>query len=334
MPILLSPKFGLINAGSSAGIVATWSSGPEYQVLDDAYFGAEPQPLHEAGSLYAIEEAGPKSLRPVGEFNRGKIVVRGWAIEHWLNGTRLLSCDLAGDEGKARIQASKFASMPLFAKSDKGRIALQDHGDEVAYRSLKLRELGEHPGRIALFNGRDLTGWVPFLPDGSDPAQVWSVDAEGNLVCSGTPAGYIQTAEDYTSYVLELDWRWDPVTKQPGNSGVLLRKTGEDKVWPRSLEAQLMADHAGDFWIIDGFPATTVPERTNGRNAKHSHANENPVGQWNHYRISVDRGLVTLEVNGQVLNQASGVLEVPGRICLQSEGAPIHFRNVRLTPIG
>ena len=114
---------------------------------------------------------------------------------------------------------------------------------------------------------------------------------------------------------------------------MLLRKHGEDKVWPRSLEAQLMSGSAGDFWMIGEFPATTIPERTNGRNAKHSHDMEKPVGEWNHYRISVDREVVTLEINGQVVNQASGVLKVPGRICLQSEGAPIHFRKVRLTPI-
>ena len=92
---------GVIYRVSDAGD-ATYSSGPEYQVLDDAYFGAEPQPLHEAGSLYAIEEPGPKSLRPVGQFNRGRIVVQGWNVEHWLNGTRLLVCDLASDDGQAR----------------------------------------------------------------------------------------------------------------------------------------------------------------------------------------------------------------------------------------
>ncbi len=311
----------------------TWASGPEYQVLDDAALGQKPEALHSAGALYALCEPGPKHPNPAGQFNRSRIVLRGWNIEHWLNGERLLVCDLASVDGQARIARSKFASMPLFAKSDRGRIALQDHGDEVAYRNLKLRELGEASGATALFNGRDLSGWSFFLEDGSDPKAVWSVDAEGNLVCGGKPAGYIYTERDYASFVLELDWRWDPKTKQAGNSGVLLRKVGEDKIWPRSLEAQLMSGNAGDFWLIGEFPAKTVVERTNGRNAKKTHANEKPVGEWNHYRIKVDHGTVTLEVNGQVLNQATEVLEVPGRICLQSEGAPIHFRSIVLTPI-
>ena len=118
---------------------ATYTSGPEYQVIDDAYFGEEPQPLHEAGALYAIAPAEGKQLLPVGSFNRGKVVVDGWHVEHWLNGARVLTCDLASPDGKARIAASKFAQMPLFATLARGRIALQDHGDGVAYRNLKLR---------------------------------------------------------------------------------------------------------------------------------------------------------------------------------------------------
>ena len=94
-----------------------------------------------------------------------------------------------------------------------------------------------------------------------------------------------------------------------------------------------MDGNAGDFWLIDSFPATTVPERTSGRNAKKTHANEKPAGEWNRYRITVDGGDVTLEVNGQVLNEAREVLEVPGRIALQSEGAPIYFREIYLTPL-
>jgi type 1 glutamine amidotransferase len=315
---------------------ATWVSGPEYQVIDDAYFGSEAPPLQCAGALYGVAEPGQRSLRPVGEFNRGRIVVDGWRVEHWLNGELLLACDLASDEGRARIQKSKFGEQRLFARAERGRICLQGHGGSVAYRNVKLRERsanGAAGERIALFNGRDLAGWKFFLADGSDPKAVWSVAPDGVLVCKGTPAGYIQTEAEYESFVLELDWRWDPAVTEGRNSGVLLRKIGDDKIWPKSLEAQLMDGNAGDFWLIEGFPAKTVAERTNGRNAKKTHANEKPAGEWNRYRITVDGGDVTLEVNGQVLNQASEVLVVPGRIALQSEGAPIQFREIHLTPL-
>jgi type 1 glutamine amidotransferase len=323
---------GVIYRVSDAGD-ATWTSGPEYQVIDDAYFGAEAPPLQCAGALYGITAPGPRNLSPVGQFNRGRIVAKGWRVEHWLNGQLLLARDLASAEGQALVKASKFGEQPLYAKSARGRIALQGHGGAVAFRNVKVRELGARGERIALFNGKDLSGWQFFLDDGSDPKAVWSVGSDGVLVCKGTPAGYIQTEREYRNFVLELDWRWDPAVTEGRNSGVLLRKIGPDKIWPKALEAQLMDGNAGDFWLIDGFPATTVPERTNGRNAKKTHANEKPAGEWNRYRITVDRGTVTLEVNGEVLNEARDVLEVPGRIALQSEGAPIHFKDIHLTPI-
>jgi hypothetical protein len=89
----------------------------------------------------------------------------------------------------------------------------------------------------------------------------------------------------------------------------------------------------GDFWSIDevrGQDRARAHQRTQCQeDARQREAG----GEWNLYRITVDHGAVTLEVNGEVLNQASEVLEVPGRIALQSEGAPIQFRNIRLTPL-
>ena len=98
--------------------------------------------------------------------------------------------------------------------------------------------------------------------------------------------------------------------------------------------AQLQSGRAGDFWNIGDFPMKTAPDRTKGRNTRHLRANENPVGQWNRYEIIADGDHVVLMVNGQVLNEARDCLETPGKICLQSEGAEIHFRNILLVPLG
>jgi hypothetical protein len=132
--------------------------------------------------------------------------------------------------------------------------------------------------------------------------------------------------------VLKLEWRFDPA-KGAGNSGVLLRMIGEHKVWPRSVEAQLQSGNAGDFWNIDEFPMKTDPQRTHGRNTKKTHFAEYPIGDWNEYEIVVDGGSVILNVNGEELNRAGDVLKTPGKIGLQSEGAEIHLRNIRLAPI-
>ena len=74
-------------------------------------------------------------------------------------------------------------------------------------------------------------------------------------------------------------------------------------------------------------------DRTSGRNTKKTHFAERPIGEWNEYEIIVDHGMVTLKVNGEVLNEATEVAQLPGKIALQSEGAEIHFRNIRLAPI-
>lgn len=313
----------------------TWYSGPEYQVLDNGYFDGAIDYNHSAGALYDICPADP-AAQPLskGEWNEGRIVVQGFKVAHFLNGNLVAACDFGSADGKERVAKSKFAPLtsPLqFMTNARGHIALQDHGDEVHYRAMRVRPITA--GSIALFNGQDLAGWTWIGSSESKLESVWTVGADGVLACKGQPAGYIRTTADYTNYVLELDWRWDPKAGGNRNSGVLLRMIEEDGVWPKSLEAQLQDGSAGDFWVIKEFPCKTAPERTNGRNAKKTHANEKPLGEWNHYRITVDHGTVTLEVNGQVLNVATDVLEVPGKICLQSEGAPIQFKDIRLQPL-
>ena len=95
-----------------------------------------------------------------------------------------------------------------------------------------------------------------------------------------------------------------------------------------------MHRNAGDIWNIDRFPMEVDRERTSGRRTrKRLPTNELPLGGWNRYRITLFGGELTLEVNGVVQNTASWCDEVPGKICLQSEGAFIQFRNVRLTPL-
>ena len=109
--------------------------------------------------------------------------------------------------------------------------------------------------------------------------------------------------------------------------------TGEDTVWPHSMEAQLQSGSAGDIWNIDKVPMVAAPERTSGRHTRGKLASsERPLGEWNNYRIRCDRGYFRLEVNGAVQNEAIWCEEVPGKICLQSEGAYIEFRNIVLRP--
>jgi hypothetical protein len=77
----------------------------------------------------------------VGEFNEGRLVVKGGHVEHWLNGRKVAEYDLASPEFKAKVAGSKFKAWPTFAASPTGHIALQNHGDDVWYRSVKVRVL-------------------------------------------------------------------------------------------------------------------------------------------------------------------------------------------------
>jgi putative heme-binding domain-containing protein len=208
----------------------------------------------------------------------------------------------------------------------------QDLADLVAFLSRDPEREPDFGDPVRLLNGEDFTGWTHHLGGSAERDDVWSVE-DGVLRCNGRPAGYVRTEADHLNYELTLEWRFDP-NKGAGNSGVLCRMTGRDKVWPRSMEAQLQSGSAGDIWNIDAYPMLTDPGRTNGRHTRGLlGSSEKPLGEWNRYRLLVDRGYLRLEVNGVLQNEAFWCEEVPGKICLQSEGAYIEFRNIVLRPI-
>ena len=189
---------------------------------------------------------------------------------------------------------------------------------------------------IPLWNGKNLDGWKVALGGADDAAhgstKPWSVH-DGVLVCDGSPVGYIRTVADYTNFELEIEWRFDPKLG-PGNSGVLLRIVGPDQVWPKSIEAQLESRSAGDIWNIGEFPMRAEPSRTEGRHTtKVNPTNEKPLGEWNKYAIRLDHGRLELRVNGELQNVAEACEVVAGKIGLQSEGAHIEFRNIRIRPL-
>ena len=189
--------------------------------------------------------------------------------------------------------------------------------------------------------GDNLEAWEFYLADPQAEIQdVWAIK-DGVLVCRGEPLGYLYTKKDYRDFVLKLQWRWPP-EKKPGKGGVLIRTTGEHKIWPKSLEAQLNAGDAGDFWGLAGYGLTGPEERTRSfdhekfgklTNVKKAKALEKPAGQWNSYEIIAEGDTVTLLINGEQVNRATGCAFDAGRICLTSEGDEIHFRNVVVTEI-
>jgi len=185
---------------------------------------------------------------------------------------------------------------------------------------------------VALFNKRDLKDGYVYLKDSdADPKSVWKIQ-DGALWCTGEPVGFLRTKEEYRNFKLVLEWRWP---EKPGNSGVLLRMGGEEKVWPLCMEAQLMHARAGDLIGMGcnfnenkaqkGGPISYTPRMND--------SNEKEPGGWNTYEIVCKGDTMEATVNGQLQNKATGVSIRKGYIGLQSEGVPIMFRNIKLTPL-
>jgi len=137
----------LIAPGGNSGIMfhvtedhgAPWETGPEYQVLDNAGHHDGGDPLTCAASDYALYAPAIDETRPAGEWNTTRIVVKGPHVEHWLNDELVVEYELGSNDWKARVAASKFATMPDYGQRARGHIALQDHGDRVAYRNIRVR---------------------------------------------------------------------------------------------------------------------------------------------------------------------------------------------------
>lgn len=123
---------------------ALYWSGPEMQILDnenhpDANMGVEGN--RKAGSLYDLIPANPQNAKPSGEWNQVKILSNGPVVEHWQNGERVLRYERWTDEWNEMVASSKFAEHPEFGQAKDGHISLQDHGDVVMFRNIKIRRL-------------------------------------------------------------------------------------------------------------------------------------------------------------------------------------------------
>lgn len=190
------------------------------------------------------------------------------------------------------------------------------------------KEVNDTSNRIYLFNGTDFVGWDFFLKDSTiAPQDVWSIK-DSVIHCKGEPFGYMRTKDEYENYQLHVEWRW---IGEPTNSGVFLHLTGENKIWPNTIEAQLCAGNAGDFICIG---ETNMKERLNKEEMvvkKRDKSFEKQSGEWNTYDITCKDNTITLLINDVFMNSATETNVNKGCIALQSEGGPIEFRNAYLT---
>ena len=201
---------------------------------------------------------------------------------------------------------------------------------------------------ISLFNGTDLSGWHADVPDmDNDPdVKLPFIVREGMLVSLGTPGGHLITDNVYMDYKLEVEYRF---AAKPGNCGVLVHASTPRalyKMFPKSMEVQMMHENAGDFWcIVEDIKVPDMEQRrgpeeewgiTEGKKRRIlnlTDGSENPVGEWNSMVIECIGAEIKVWVNGVLVNHGYDCTAQKGQIAVQAEGSEVEFRKIELTPV-
>jgi hypothetical protein len=191
-------------------------------------------------------------------------------------------------------------------------------------------------GFVPLFNGQNLHGWVNV---NCHPNTFFVHN--GEIITTGRPTGFLRTERMYENFILEVEWM-HVNKKEVANSGIFVWADPLPAVgtqYTRAIEVQVLinypkvdwATNHGDVFAIHG--ATCVPDRPHPRGYMRCLPSDERVkgaGQWNHYRIVANNGVIKLHVNGKEVSGVSRCRPRKGYIALESEGAECHFRNLRL----
>ncbi|MBK8180858.1 MAG: DUF1080 domain-containing protein [Planctomycetes bacterium] len=203
-------------------------------------------------------------------------------------------------------------------------------------------------GPLPLFNGKDLDGWHADVPErDGNPNLGPSFDVRGGrLISLGTPAGHLITDKSYGEYRLVAEYRW---LGEPGNCGILVHASTPRHLYgmfPKSIECQLHAGNAGDFWCIG--EDIRVPDMEARRGPKENWGvdgdkarriknltdnSEKPAGEWNQMVIECRGRTIDVWVNGDHVNHGTDCTADGGRIAIQAEGAPLEFRKLQFEPL-
>jgi hypothetical protein len=203
---------------------------------------------------------------------------------------------------------------------------------------------------VPLFNGKDLTGWTPDVPekDKNPDAPASFVVRDGMLVSLGVPRGHLLTNNLYRDYRLQAEYRFPG---KPGNCGVLVHAStlrALSAMFPQSIEVQMNHEHAGDFWCIH--ENIEVPDMEKRRPRKEGQeyggkqgdarrilnltdGSEKPLGEWNTMVIEARGRTVTVWVNGDLVNNGFNATADRGKIAIQAEGAEVEFRKLEIGPL-
>jgi len=185
------------------------------------------------------------------------------------------------------------------------------------------------PSGELLFTANEFpSGWVHYCSEKDAPLQeVWKVEKgatpdEDILICNGKLPGYIRTRKPYKNFSISMEWKYpsDP----NANSGVLIHTSGDDKIWPKSIQVQLHRPTAGSIFPTGGGKSANTL-RIDGLKL--------PVNQWHRCVITCREGTVAVSINDKKTGEVTGCDPQRGCIALQSEGQEIHFRRISLVEL-
>jgi hypothetical protein len=131
----------IFNVQEGSKYTASYQTGPEMQVLDNACHPDAKIIKHRAGDLYDLISCSTETVKPAGEWNQAKLIANKGHYTFWLNGVKTVEFDMGTPQWNEMVAGSKFKDMPNFGKFTKGRIDLQDHGNMVSFRNIKIKEL-------------------------------------------------------------------------------------------------------------------------------------------------------------------------------------------------
>ncbi len=299
-------------ANSGVGIRATKEGDPAFTGMEIQVVTPTEEPSwNTAGALYSTVAPAVAADNPVGVWNFVEVTCDGDRIRTLMNGRKLydiLITDYA-EPGEGELEWRK----PLTGRARSGHIAVQNHGDSLVYRNIRIKPLPGGEGFRPLFNGRNLDGWTPmgdakwFVRNGTmtfDPSEM-------------TERSGLRTDEAFGDFELRLSFR----PEEQANSGVFFRGSGDDP-WPRSYEVQI-DNHSPDQWtgaIWDQVPASELRAMD---------------GCWSHMRIVARGPMIQVAVNGKVVVDYFSTRheEHPsGWICLQAHdpGSVVAFRDIEI----
>lgn len=296
---------------SGVAIRATESGNPSFTGMEVQILGPTDPTFSSSGAIYAAVTPQVKADKPAGEWNALEILCDGPRIQATLNGQILYDIDIDTYDSPDK------ENTPLHGRAREGFIAIQDRGDVVSFRNLRIKPLPGGPGWQPLFNGADLSGWTVL----NDPA--WSVTSEGLLRVDGQGATWsaeqsmLRTDGTYGNFELRLAAR----TAANANSGVFFRGNVEAP-WPMVYEAQIN-NHDPIFFtgaIFDQAPATEL-------RAADDH--------WFHMIVTAIGPNMNVTVNGKVVAEFESPKHAgneTGFIGLQGHdpNSVVEFKNIEI----